>query len=136
MRPGGEDSAKDWTHVASKSGTLPDGASITAAELTGVTCLISFLQSYYTSYKSALTNIKGTNSLDHKHSRMLALADIVCKLGDDVLCTGLCPGNLRRFETGNRTSACVGMSSSTGQTLTGRGVTGNRYMCIGGWGVL
>jgi hypothetical protein len=77
LRPGGEDSAKDWTQVASKSGTLPDGASITAAELTGVTCLISFLQSYYTSYKSALTNIKGTNSLDHNRIQMLALAELL-----------------------------------------------------------
>jgi len=66
-----------WSTVASKSGCLPDGATITAAELEGSLSLVSFLHAYYQSYEKALANICTFSPMRFDIIRSLILADLV-----------------------------------------------------------
>ena len=74
---GGDDDMQAWSEVASKSGSLPDGATITAAELEGLSSLISFLHAYYQSYDKALSNICAYSPMNYQIIRSLVLADLV-----------------------------------------------------------
>lgn len=60
------DDLSAWKMVASKSGVLSAGASITEAELEAVLSLISFLHSYYQSFQASGTEIDKTPHMDHK----------------------------------------------------------------------
>ena len=71
------DSRENWVHVASKSGTLPDTASITAAELEGLSSITSFLRAYYISYEDAMADMECTTNINHKLVRVLTLADLL-----------------------------------------------------------
>ena len=75
--PSGDADMQLWKAVASKSGSLPDGATITAAELEGSLSLLSFLHSYYQSYHKALADISAFPSMDYVTIRSLTLADLV-----------------------------------------------------------
>ena len=73
----GDDDMTRWSAVAHKSGCLPDGASITAAELEASCSLLSFLHAYYQSYAKALVNICTFPSMDYNIIQSLVLADLV-----------------------------------------------------------
>ena len=73
----GDDDMQLWSEVASKSGFLPDGATITAAELEGLSSLISFLHVYDQSYDRALSNIRAYSLMNCDIIRSLVLADLV-----------------------------------------------------------
>ena len=73
----GDSDMSSWQIVAHKSGCLPDGAAITAAELEGSSSLVSFLHTYYQSYQKALDNISTYASMNHDIIQSLALADLV-----------------------------------------------------------
>jgi len=75
--PDGDQNMEQWRTVASKSGSLPDGATITAAELEGALSLVSFLHSYYDSYDRAFANICTYSSMPYNTIRSLLLADLV-----------------------------------------------------------
>jgi len=61
----GDDDMTGWRAVAYKSGCLPDGASITAAELKASFSLFSFLHACYQSYAEPLVNICLFPSMDY-----------------------------------------------------------------------
>ena len=67
----------NWTILATKSGVLPDGATITAPELEGVLSLTSFLSVYYRSYNAAFANISQHTCMDYAAVRTFVLADLV-----------------------------------------------------------
>ena len=73
----GDDDMTRWKTIASKSGCLPDGATITAAELEGSLSLVSFLQGYFHSYAKALNNISTYLPMSYHVIRSLVLADLV-----------------------------------------------------------
>ena len=73
----GDSDMTSWQTVAHKSGCLPDGATITAAELEGSSSLVSFLHAYYQSYQKALDNISTYASMNYDIIQSLALADLV-----------------------------------------------------------
>jgi len=66
-----------WRAIASKSSCLPDGATITAAELEGSLSLVSFLLSYYQGYDKALSNICTFSPMRYDIINALMLADLV-----------------------------------------------------------
>ena len=72
-----EDVETNWTILATKSGVLPDGATITAAELEGALSLTSFLSVYYQSYNAALANISQHTCMDYAAVQTFVLADLV-----------------------------------------------------------
>ena len=51
----GDEDMSLWRPIAYKSGCLPDGATITAAELAAALSLVTFFQSYYKSYEKLPT---------------------------------------------------------------------------------
>ena len=72
------DSCGHWQLVASKSGVLPDGASITAAELQAAASLIAFVGSYVQGYPCASADISRDDLLiDLKAVGTFKLADLV-----------------------------------------------------------
>ena len=73
----GDSNMSLWQIVAHKSGCLPDGATITAAELEGSSSLVSFLHAYYQSYQKAVDNISTYASMNYDIMQSLALADLV-----------------------------------------------------------
>ena len=73
----GDDDMELWNAIAFKSGCLPDGATITAAELEGSLSLVSFLHAYYQSYDKALSNISTYSPMNYNIIRSLVLADLV-----------------------------------------------------------
>ena len=75
--PDGDHDMEQWSTIASKSGSLPDGATITAAELEGSLSLVSFLHAYYQSYEKARSNICEYPLMPHNTIRSLLLADLV-----------------------------------------------------------
>ena len=75
--PGGDHDREQWSIIASKSGSLPDGATITAAELEGSLSLVSFLHAYYQSYEKARSNICDYSLMPHNTIHSLLLADLV-----------------------------------------------------------
>jgi len=75
--PSGDADMELWRTVASKSGSLPDGATITAAELEGSLSLLSFLHSYYQSYHKSRADISALPSMDYVTVRSPTLADLV-----------------------------------------------------------
>jgi len=72
-----EDSEDHWEVVASKSGILPEGASITAAELEGASSLVGFMRAYCCNYDAALANISSFGKMDYDTILKLSLADLV-----------------------------------------------------------
>ena len=72
-----EDEPQEWREIASKSGVLPEGSSITAAELEGMTSLLSFLKTYYEGYEAARELIDISETMDFTAIRTLSLADMV-----------------------------------------------------------
>ena len=75
--PSGDDDMTKWKAIASKSASLPNGATITAAELEGCLSLVSFLQGYFHSYARALNNISTYLPMSYDIIRSLVLADLV-----------------------------------------------------------
>jgi hypothetical protein len=73
----GDDDMSSWKPVACKSGCLPDGATITAAELEAALSLVSFLQSYYQCYEQASHNISAYAPMNYDIIRSLALAELL-----------------------------------------------------------
>ena len=73
----GDEDMSLWKPIAYKSGCLPDGATITAAELEAGLSLVSFLHSYYQSYDKALSNICAYSPMNYEIMRSLVLADLV-----------------------------------------------------------
>ena len=73
----GDQDMSKWRTVATKSGSLPDGASITAAELEACSSLVSFLSSYYKSYEEALGRITMDRLMNYNSIRVLFLAELV-----------------------------------------------------------
>ena len=73
----GDEDMSLWKPIAYKSGCLPDGATITAAELEAALSLVSFLHSYYQSYDKASHNICTYAPMNYDIIRSLALADLV-----------------------------------------------------------
>ena len=71
------DEESQWQLIAWKSSVLPDGASITAAELEAATSVISFLNAYFQGHTRALANISDFQVMDHKTIQVLSLADII-----------------------------------------------------------
>ena len=71
-----QDEPSDWTLIASKSGVLPDGSSITAAELEALSSLIFFLNCYYEHHSKALTEINTFITMDFTSIKTLTLADM------------------------------------------------------------
>ena len=72
-----ENEHQEWREIASKSGVLPEGSSITAAELEGMTSLLSFLRAYYEGYEAARELIDISETMDFTAIRTLSLADMV-----------------------------------------------------------
>ena len=72
-----EDSPEHWRRVAWKSEVLPDGATITAAELEAASSVIAFLQAYYHGYQKALLDITAKSHMDYSVIRTLTLADLM-----------------------------------------------------------
>lgn len=66
-----------WKAIASKSGCLPDVATITAAELEGSLSLASFLHGYFHSYAKALSNITTYLPMSYDIIQALVLAGLV-----------------------------------------------------------
>jgi hypothetical protein len=73
----GDDDMTRWKAIASQSGCLPDGATITAAELEASLSLVSFLHGYYQSYAKALNNISTYSPMKYDVIQSLVLADLV-----------------------------------------------------------
>ena len=64
--------------IATKSAVLPEGATITAAELEAASNLISFIQAYLADYTTALANISNYDcSIDCNAVQVMTLADLV-----------------------------------------------------------
>ena len=71
------DDEVQWQLIAWKSFVLPDGASITAAELEAATSVISFLHAYFQSHAHALANISSFPVMDHRTIQIFSLAELV-----------------------------------------------------------
>ena len=72
-----EDQPQEWVEVASKSATLIEGSSITAAELEGMADLVSFLKAYYEGHEPARKRIAVSDRMDFTVVKTLSLADMV-----------------------------------------------------------
>ena len=68
---------QEWKQIASKSGTLPDGASITAAELEGASSVVAFLRAYFHNYESACAEIAKYPHMYYGAIQILSLVDMV-----------------------------------------------------------
>ena len=72
-----EDSPEHWTRVAWKSNVLPDGATITVADLEAASSVITFLRAYYHGYQKALLDITAKSHMDYSMIRTLTLAELL-----------------------------------------------------------
>ena len=63
--------------IATKSCRLPDGATITAAELEAAWSVLSFLAAYYEGYDSASAAIRKFPTIDYRTLTKLSLAELV-----------------------------------------------------------
>ena len=77
FEPSLPDDPEKWQLVATKSGVLPEQASITAAELEGASSVISFLQSYYQGYIKASANITARATMNYRDVQALELAELI-----------------------------------------------------------
>ena len=72
-----DNSLEPWKRVAWKSQVLPEGATITAAELEAAASVIAFLQAYDHAYQKALVEITAKSHMDYSVIRTLTLADLL-----------------------------------------------------------
>ena len=63
--------------IATKSCLLPDGASVTSAELEAASNLICFLHAYFHGYDEAISTISKFPTMDHRTLQQLTLAEMV-----------------------------------------------------------
>ena len=71
------DQLESWYPVAAKSGTLSGDASVTAAELEGISSLIGFLVAYYDNHDAACKALQSTSTMNYSTIRVLRLAGLV-----------------------------------------------------------
>ena len=74
---GSSDEPSAWQPIATKSCLLPDGSSITSAELESASSVISFLHAYYQGHDKAEAIISTFPTMDHKTLQRLVLAEII-----------------------------------------------------------
>ena len=77
LNPSLPDDPENWQLLATKSGVLPDHASITAAELEGASSVISFLHAYYQGYVKASANIAARATMNYRDVQAPLLAELV-----------------------------------------------------------
>ena len=63
--------------ITSKSWVLPNGASITAAELEGAAGLLAFLRGYYNGYEDAKEAMEKKPMIQYNAIQTLVLANLV-----------------------------------------------------------
>ena len=71
------DALEEWVPIARKSGVLPETAFITAAELEGLSSLVTFLKAHYDGYEAALNEVQRFTCMDSEAIRILTLAEMV-----------------------------------------------------------
>ena len=71
------DELSAWYPIASKSCLLPEGVSITSAELEAASNVISFLHAYYQGYAKAAEAIRTFPTMDYHTLHNLVLAEMV-----------------------------------------------------------
>ena len=71
------DCSSEWSWIATKSCVLPEGASITAAELEAASSVAAFLEAYYKGRKEAALQIQQFPFMDDQTIRKSSLAELV-----------------------------------------------------------
>ena len=72
-----QDEGSHWKRVASKSGVLPEGSSITAAEVEGMRSLVRFLKACHEHHTTALEAVNSFWTMDFRNIDTLTLANMI-----------------------------------------------------------